>query len=107
MAGNIEKEIKQMKATLDRQEKEMGAEEKRAEKAAKDLGVPKLAALDRLLKAQDAMSKIWKQVDALDAYSAPPEFKKAYKAVESSEADFKDACQRLDREITEAKKDEK
>jgi chromosome segregation ATPase len=107
MAGDIEKQIKEMMSTLDRLEKQIGAELNRAEKAAKSLGGVKFESQARLEKAQDTMSKVWKQANSLDASSPPPEVKKAYKAVESVEADFEDARQRLDKEITAAQKEDK
>ncbi|MDB6064539.1 MAG: hypothetical protein JWR26_747 [Pedosphaera sp.] len=107
MGMDAEKEIKEMTSTLSRLEKEIDGGMKNLAKASKESGGAKFPSEDRLMKAQDGVGKMWKQLKGLSASTPPPEFKKAIKGVEGLEADVKDACQRLDREFAEAKKEQK
>lgn len=107
MPMDVEKEIKMMTSALSCLEKDIDGVMKNLAKAKKEAGVPKFPSEDKLMKAQDGVTKMWKQVNSLDASTPPPELKKVVKGVESLEADVKDACQRLEREFAEAKKEQK
>jgi phage shock protein A len=102
-----QKDINELKSTLDRLDGTIEKNLSQVKTIEKSLNGKKLESADLLSKAKGSLSKVEKLVGGLSPGSDMAEYKKAYKAVEDLESDVEDAVHRLDREITQAEKEDK